>query len=115
MTATPTAEVLAEDAPVVQVVQRILTQAMRDRASDVHIEPTDKGVRVRYRIDGALKEVLTLPASMSVGLDQPHQDHGRHEHRGTATASGWPVADRDRWREVDVRVATLATIWGRSA
>ena len=55
-------EVVGDDAPVVQVVNMILTQALRDRASDVHIEPQDDRVRVRYRIDGALHEVLTLPA-----------------------------------------------------
>ena len=110
--ATPAAEVLGEDAPVVQVVQRILTQAMRDRASDVHIEPTDNGVRVRYRIDGALKEVLTLPVSMSVGLVSRIK-----------IMAGMNIVERRRpqdgqlrteidGREVDVRVATLATIWG---
>ena len=113
--APPTAEVLGDDAPVVQVVQRILTQAMRDRASDVHIEPTDKGVRVRYRIDGALKEVLTLPVSMSVGLVSRIK-----------IMAGMNIVERRRpqdgqlrteidGREVDVRVSTLATIWGRSA
>jgi type IV pilus assembly protein PilB len=53
-----------DDAPVVQVVQLIITQALRDRASDVHIEPQPDKVRVRYRIDGALHDVLELPASM---------------------------------------------------
>ncbi len=53
---------------MVQVVDRILTQAMRDRASDVHIEPGPEVVRVRFRIDGALKEILVLPASIGLGL-----------------------------------------------
>ena len=53
-----------DSAPVVQVVNKIVTQALRDRASDVHIEPVDDRVRVRFRIDGSLKEVLTLPVAM---------------------------------------------------
>jgi type IV pilus assembly protein PilB len=57
-------EAVAESAPVVQVVTLIITQALRDRASDVHIEPQDSQVRVRMRIDGALHDVLTLPAEM---------------------------------------------------
>ncbi len=61
-------EVGSDDAPVVQVVQKILTQALRDRASDVHIEPQDERVRVRYRIDGALHDVLELPGSMAPAL-----------------------------------------------
>ena len=64
---SPSAEIVDDDAPVVQVVDRILTQAMRDRASDVHIEPSDDVVRVRFRIDGALKEVLQLPAAIGPG------------------------------------------------
>ena len=50
------------EAPVVKVVNMIITQALRDRASDVHIEPQDGRVRVRFRIDGALHDVLELPA-----------------------------------------------------
>ena len=104
--------VVADDAPVVQVVGRILTQAMRDRASDVHIEPTERGIRVRYRIDGALKEVLTLPASMGVGLISRIK-----------IMAGMNIVERRRpqdgqlrteidGKEVDVRVSTVATIWG---
>ena len=111
-TTTVTADVVAEDAPVVQVVGRILTQAMRDRASDVHIEPSELGIRVRYRIDGALKEVLTLPSSMGVGLISRIK-----------IMAGMNIVERRRpqdgqlrteidGKEVDVRVATVATIWG---
>ena len=57
-----------ENAPVVQVVDSILTQAIRDRASDVHIEPSQDVVFVRFRIDGALKDVLELPSTMGMGL-----------------------------------------------
>ena len=105
-------ETIADYAPVVQVVGRILTQAMRDRASDVHVEPSEQGVRVRYRIDGALKEVLTLPTSMAVGLISRIK-----------IMAGMNIVERRRpqdgqlrteidGREVDVRVSTLATIWG---
>jgi type IV pilus assembly protein PilB len=107
-----TPDVVADDAPIVQVVGRILTQAMRDRASDVHIEPSELGIRVRYRIDGALKEVLTLPSSMGVGLISRIK-----------IMAGMNIVERRRpqdgqlrteidGKEVDVRVATVATIWG---
>jgi type IV pilus assembly protein PilB len=111
-TSTVESEVVEDDAPVVQVVGRILTQAMRDRASDVHIEPSERGLRVRYRIDGALKEVLTLPSSMGVGLISRIK-----------IMAGMNIVERRRpqdgqlrieidGKEVDVRVATVATIWG---
>ncbi len=57
-----------DDAPVIQVVNLLITQALRDRASDIHIEPVDTHVRVRYRVDGALHDILDLPAAMSVAL-----------------------------------------------
>ena len=113
-TDTVETEVVADDAPVVQVVDRILTQAMRDRASDVHIEPSDDIVRVRFRIDGALKEVLQLPASMGPGLvsrikimSNMNIVERRRPQDGqlTITIDG---------KEVDVRVATVATIMGES-
>src|SRR3954447_2691649 len=53
-----------DDAPIVQLVNKVLTQALRDRASDVHIEPQDDRLRIRFRIDGALHDVLALPTEM---------------------------------------------------
>ena len=50
------------------MVNAIVTQALRDRASDVHIEPQGDRVRVRYRVDGALHEVLSLPSAMGPTL-----------------------------------------------
>ncbi|MGZ8766294.1 MAG: GspE/PulE family protein, partial [Acidimicrobiia bacterium] len=64
---TPKA-VVDENAPIVQVVTLILEQAVRDRASDVHIEPAEDCVRIRFRIDGALKDVVELPAEMAPAL-----------------------------------------------
>ena len=105
-------EVVADDAPIVQVVTRILTQAKRDRASDVHIEPSQDVVRVRFRIDGALKEVLMLPATMGVGLVSRIK-----------IMAGMNIVERRRpqdgqlttaidGKDTDVRVSTAATIWG---
>ncbi|MEZ5373534.1 MAG: GspE/PulE family protein [Microthrixaceae bacterium] len=57
--------VVDENSPVVQVVTQIITQGVRKRASDIHIEALERAVRVRYRIDGALTEAIQLPANMS--------------------------------------------------
>jgi type IV pilus assembly protein PilB len=58
-------------APVVQVVQLLITQALRDRASDIHIEPQEDEVRVRYRIDGALHEAMSLPGDVLTTSESP--------------------------------------------
>ena len=61
-------EAAVEEAPIVKLVQAIMTQAAADRASDVHIEPTETDVRVRFRVDGVLHEVMHSPKSIQGGL-----------------------------------------------
>ncbi len=54
----------SDDPPIVKLVTRILSSAIRSRASDIHIEPREKDVRVRYRVDGSLREALTFPTQI---------------------------------------------------
>ena len=56
----------SEEAPVIKLANLILVQAIKDRASDVHIEPFEKQVRLRYRIDGALMDATPPPRNMHV-------------------------------------------------
>ena len=101
-----------DDAPVIQVVNKIVTQALRDRASDVHIEPVDDRVRVRFRIDGALKETLSLPPNMGPALVSRIKimaDMNIVERRRPQDGQFQMSVDG---REVDVRVSTTSTIWG---
>ena len=107
-------ELVADDAPVVQVVDRILTQAMRDRASDVHIEPSEDIVRVRFRIDGALKEVLQLPATIGPGLVSRIKIMANMNIVERRRPQDGQLTIMIDGKEVDVRVATTATIMGES-
>jgi type IV pilus assembly protein PilB len=103
------------DAPVVQVVDLMLTQALRDRASDVHIEPQPDRLRVRFRVDGALREALTLPSTMAPALVSRLKimaDMNIVEQRRPQDGQFAITVDG---REVDVRVATTATIFGEKA
>lgn len=61
-------QALAEDLPVVRIVDTLLEYAIFERASDIHIEPTETQVLVRYRVDGILKDVMTLPKNVQAGL-----------------------------------------------
>jgi type IV pilus assembly protein PilB len=104
-----------DDAPIIQLVNKIVTQALRDRASDVHIEPTDGEIRIRYRVDGALREVLTLPASTGpelVSRIKIMADMDIVERRRPQDGQFETKIDG---AGVDVRVATGATIWGETA
>lgn len=108
------ADLADETAPIVQVVNRILSQAIRDGASDVHIEPADDYVRVRNRVDGVLKVVLVLPAAMGLGLVSRIKimaDMNIVERRRPQDGKFTSVIDG---KDVDVRVATVATIWGEN-
>jgi type IV pilus assembly protein PilB len=106
---------ITDDAPVVQLVDLIVTQAFRDRASDVHIEPQGGRVRIRFRIDGALHDVLALPDSMGPALvsrikimaDMNIVDRRRAQ-------DGQAVMQIDG-RPIDVRVSTSPNIWGEKA
>ena len=107
-----TIEDTSDEAPVVQIVQKLLTQALRDRASDVHLEPQDDRLRVRFRIDGALHDVLVLPSEMAPAVTSRIKIMGgmniverRRPQDGQITA----MVDG---HEVDIRVSTTGVIWG---
>src|SRR5690606_12151331 len=57
-----------DDAPIVRFVNFIISQAIQDRASDIHIDPAENHLRVRYRIDGVLKDTQRAPASIKDGV-----------------------------------------------
>ncbi|HEX6261533.1 MAG TPA: ATPase, T2SS/T4P/T4SS family, partial [Actinomycetota bacterium] len=61
-------EAAVEEAPIVKLVNLLITQAVADRASDIHVEPAEKDVRIRYRIDGVLHEVMRSPKNIQNGL-----------------------------------------------
>ena len=81
-------------------------------ASDIHVEPQRDGLRIRYRVDGLLRDVMTVPRSARAARRQPHQDHVRPRHRRAPPAAGRPHPARRRRRDVDARVSTLPTIHG---
>jgi len=105
------AEAIAQ-APVVRAIDLLIKQAVRDRASDIHIEPQDDKLRVRYRIDGILTEVMNLPLSVHPPLLSRIK-----------IMAGLNIAERRRPQDgqisfdmgdkkVDIRVATCNTVWG---
>jgi type IV pilus assembly protein PilB len=62
------AAAVAADAPAVRLVNRVLADAVRARASDIHVEPQSGSVRIRYRVDGLLRDVMTVPRGAAAGL-----------------------------------------------
>jgi type IV pilus assembly protein PilB len=98
--------------PVAQLVNRIVTQAVRERASDIHIEPQEEELRVRYRVDGALHDAVTLPPNLAQALVSRIKilaEMNIVERRRSQDGQLEITVDG---RDLDVRVATMATIWG---
>ena len=62
------AEKMADQAPIIRLANALIQQGVADRASDVHVEPQQRGVRIRYRIDGVLQEAMTVPRNLMAPL-----------------------------------------------
>ncbi len=105
-------EAAVEDAPIVKLVQAIMTQAAADRASDVHIEPTEKDVRVRFRVDGVLHEVMHSPKSIQGGLISRLKVMGDLNIAEKRIPQDGRVSLRVNNRSLDLRLATLPTVHG---
>ena len=102
----------AEESPVVRTVDLIITQALRDRASDVHIEPQEDGVWVRFRIDGALHDVVQLPERMGPAVVSRIKILAEMNIVERRRPQDGQIVTHIDGRELDIRVSTLATIWG---
>jgi general secretion pathway protein E len=105
---------LASDAPIIRLVQRLINQAVEQRASDIHLEPSDRGLVVRFRADGVLREIETQPKAVA----------GPTVSRIKVMA-GLNIAERRlpqdgrirvavHGKDIDFRVATSPTIHGES-
>ena len=105
-------EAAVEDAPIVRLVNLLITQAVADRASDIHIEPAERDIRIRYRIDGVLHEVMRSPKNIQAGLISRLKvmaDINIAERRVPQDGRiGLVVGGK----AVDLRVATLPTVYG---
>ncbi|MEO8437104.1 MAG: GspE/PulE family protein [Chloroflexota bacterium] len=100
------------DAPVVQIVNLLVAQALRDRASDLHIEPHASGLRIRARVDGILREVAELPADLAPGLVSRIKILAELNIVEKQRAQDGQISFDIDGRKVDIRVATMRTIWG---
>ena len=103
---------VVEDAPIVKFVNLLITQAVADRASDIHVEPTERDLRIRFRVDGVLHEVMRSPKAIQAGVISRlkvmsdiniAERRIPQDGRMSLTVGGKPI---------DLRVATLPTVHG---
>jgi type IV pilus assembly protein PilB len=103
----------SEAAPIIDLVDLVVKSAIKSKASDVHVEPMEKGVLIRHRLDGLLKEVMDLPKWVHEGLIARLKIMaGMDIAEKRLPQDGRLRAHADDGNEVDFRVSTLRTLFG---
>jgi len=100
------------EAPVVRLVDSILFQAVEQNASDIHIEPQEDQARVRYRIDGMLREITTIPQSMQLALISRVKIMSDMDIAEKRVPQDGRLQLKYGLREIDLRVSTMPTVYG---
>ncbi len=103
---------VAEEAPIVRFVNLLISQAITDRASDIHLEPTESDLRVRYRIDGVLHESHRSPKSIQAGVISRLKIMADINIAERRIPQDGRLSVNHQGRKVDLRIATLPTVWG---
>ncbi|MGZ4666694.1 MAG: GspE/PulE family protein, partial [Frankiaceae bacterium] len=103
---------IVDDAPIVRFVNLLITQAIQDRASDIHIEPAEKYLRVRFRIDGVLHEMMRPPKSITAGVTSRLKIMADINIAERRVPQDGRLSVQVNGRKIDLRVATLPTVWG---
>ena len=103
---------IVEDAPIVKFVNLLITQAVGDRASDIHVEPTETDLRIRFRIDGVLHEVMHSPRSIQAGVVSRLKVMADINIAERRVPQDGRMSMKVGGRVVDLRVATLPTVYG---
>jgi type IV pilus assembly protein PilB len=103
---------VTEESPIVKLVNVLISQAIADRASDIHIEPGPDDVRVRYRIDGVLHEVMRPPKNIQSGIITRLKVMADINIAERRIPQDGRVTSVINGRAVDLRVATLPTVHG---
>jgi type IV pilus assembly protein PilB len=98
--------------PAVEIVNLLITQGLRDRASDIHIEPQKEYLRIRFRIDGVLQDMAHLPSATGAALASRVKIMAGMNIVERRRAQDGQISVNVDGKELDVRVATIETVWG---
>lgn len=103
---------LGEEAPIVRMVNAIIMQAIRDRATDIHIEPQNRELRVRFRIDGVLHEAMTPPKRLQLAIISRVKIMSNLDIAEKRLPQDGRIMLNIEGREFDFRIATIPTMFG---
>jgi type IV pilus assembly protein PilB len=105
-------ESAAEQAPVVKLVNLVLVDAIRKGASDIHLEPYEKSLRVRYRIDGVLYEIMRPPLKLKNAIVSRMKIMSRLDIAERRLPQDGRIKLKTKGKEMDFRVSVLPTLFG---
>lgn len=113
--ATRGEEAPGAESPAVSVVDDLIRGAVEEGASDIHVEPLADGIRVRYRVDGLLRNVMSLPADLHGPVINRIKLLGELDIAERRVPQDGRLRLRHKGRDVDLRVSTLPTVYGEKA
>ncbi len=105
---------MADQPPIIKLVNMFIIQAVKERASDIHIEPEEKALRVRYRIDGVLHEVSSPPKHLEPALVSRIKVLSNMDISEKRRPQDGRFSLKMENREIDLRVSTFPTIYGEN-
>ena len=105
---------LASETPIIKFVNLVLSQAVQDRASDIHFEPFEDEFKIRYRVDGALYEMSPPPKNLALPVISRIKVMSNLDISRAAPAPGRTHRHQVNGRKIDLRVSTLPTQFGES-
>jgi type IV pilus assembly protein PilB len=103
---------LADQAPIIRIAHGIIQQAVKERASDIHVEPDTRGVRVRFRVDGVLQEVMRLPRHIHPPLISRYKIMADMNIAERRIPQDGRIGIRTDNKDYDLRVSCLPTLLG---
>lgn len=107
-------ERIAHEPPVIKLVNLLLLQAIKDRASDLHIEPFSGMLRIRYRVDGVLREIPSPPKTLQLGLTSRLKVMSNMNISESRLPQDGRIRLTIQGREVDLRVSSVPSVHGES-
>jgi type IV pilus assembly protein PilB len=105
-------ERMAEEAPIIRIAHAIVQQAIREKASDIHVEPGQRSVRIRYRIDGVLNETMTVPKHIQNPLISRFKIMAELNIAERRVPQDGRIPIRHEGKDYDLRVSCLPTKYG---
>ncbi len=105
-------EAISREAPVIQLVNMLIVQGVKDRASDIHLEPNERGLLIRFRIDGILHDIRTLPNKIKSAVISRIKILSKMDIAERRLPQDGRFQVQFGTREVDLRVSTIPTVLG---